>query len=93
VHIKTGVSLRYQLPIEPLFTAPGFVATAQNNGLPLWIECKSEPPNAASGVKPQFLHILMSGSVESIDARTLHLWPENFQDFYDSLQLVLHFFR
>src|SRR5712692_7136177 len=88
--VKPFISLGYQLPIKPLFTASRLVACHQQHGLALWVEGECHTPDAIISVKPQLLHIRMTGAIESVDPRPAEMRSKLFQQFRVGEQFVLH---
>lgn len=88
--VKPFISLGYQLPIKPPFTDSRLVTCYQQHGLALWVEGECHAPDAIISVKPQLLHIRMTGAIESVDPRPAELRSKLFQQFRVRQQFVLH---
>jgi len=62
--------------IKSFLAAARFIAADQQNGPSTWIESKSDAPHTISGIKAQFLHIGVRGTVERIYSRALRRRPK-----------------
>src|SRR5579871_3209539 len=74
--VKPGVRLCYELFVEPLLAAAGFITRDKENSPAFRVEGKSHAPFAVRSTETQFLHIRVTGIVQRIDARTPQLRPE-----------------
>jgi len=90
MRIEPRIRLCNQLPIKAFLASPRFVTANQKNGLPVRIEGESHSPYAIRGVKPELLHIRVTGAVEGICARPAQLRAKLLKEFGVSQQLILH---
>ena len=93
MRIEPRIRLCNQLAIKPFLAASRFVAANQKDGLPVRIEGESHSPSAIRSVKPELLHICVSGAVKGIGARPAQLRAKLLKQPGVSQQFVLHALR
>ncbi len=91
--IEPRIRLCNQLAIKAFLAASRFVAANQKDGLPVRIEGESHSPCAIRSVKPELLHICVTGAVEGVGARSAQLRAELLKQPGVAQQLVLHALR
>jgi hypothetical protein len=81
MRVKSLIGFGYETLVELLFAATCFVAADEEDGVSLRIEGERYTPHAASGVKPQLLHIRVTATLQSVHVWAPELGPEPFQEF------------
>jgi hypothetical protein len=77
--VKTLVGLSHQSAIEALFAPARFVSGHKENRLTLGVKSESHSPFTIGRAESQFLHIGVSGALQSVNAGAAQLWPELLQ--------------
>src|SRR3546814_7425817 len=65
----------------------------QQDGLPLEIKGKGNPPHAVSRVEPKLLHVGVARPLQRVHPRPAQLWAEGLKKFCLRKELVLHLGR
>jgi len=77
--VEAVIGLADQFPVEPFFADPRFIARNQQDRFSLCVESESYSPHSTRCVEPQFFHVLVTRSLQRVNARPSKLWTELLQ--------------
>src|SRR3546814_17399113 len=88
--IKALVCFLDQGLVESPAAHPGLIASYKQDGLPLRIKGKGNPPDAVSRIKAKLLHVGMARSLQRVHARAPQFRAECLKKLCLRKQFVLH---
>ena len=90
--VEPLIGLRYQLPIETLFTSARFITRNEKDSTPFRVESESNAPNAIISIESQLLHVRVAGAFQGIDPGPPELRTKLFEQSGVGKHFVLHRF-
>ena len=88
-----SIGNRNQSFVRPSLVSGAFVATHQQDGLPLGVKGKSQAPDFAAQVKLQFFHIGVSRSLQGVDRWSAQIGPKLRKQFGVRQNFILQALR